>query len=465
MKLDRRIVALFLSELFVLLLMFKWPAGILVGLFLAFSIITFDRPEILLSAFVFTLVLDAIYLPLSDRVILFPLTRLTISHTNLFFTDIFISIIVIQNIFYNIMRNRSILPRNDLSKPFLFFWIISLISLMIGFFFKGYGRSALYEFRIVLYSLLLPITLNVVSDRRKLDIILNGFLLGCIPLGLIVLYNLLRTNIIIDLRYAAATHYASGRQSLFLSFAFIYFLVQSLTGKGKNTLNVILMSITSLLVVVSQNRTVYLSLPFGMIILYFLLNKKARTTYWKLLVRFIIIGCLLLLVLNFFHSGLLIKRILKSGGGIVKFQEDLTGTFRLFVWIQEISKIQKNPWLGEYFGSSFQFWAPSGELFKQLDPHNAYITIALKIGLIGLVAFLGIVLTFYRECLKYLKIIKNHQEQGIILFILVALADLLVYIGFNAELENTGSGVFIWILIGMGLFFMSRKPPVSKYKI
>lgn len=119
MKLDRRFVVLFLSELFLLVLMFKWPTGILVGLFLAFSIITFDRPEILFSAFVFTLVLDAIYLPLSDRVILFPLTRLTIGNTNIFFTDIFISIIVIQNIFYNIMGNRAILPRNGLSVPFL----------------------------------------------------------------------------------------------------------------------------------------------------------------------------------------------------------------------------------------------------------------------------------------------------------------------------------------------------------
>lgn len=455
MNIHWRLAVLFLIELILLPLIFKWPITFIVSLFLIFCIITFDKPEILFSAFIFALVVDAIYLP---RTTLFPLTRLTIGSTNILFTDIVISMIIVQNVFNNILKNKPIFIANELSTSFIAFWVVSLISLLIGLFIKGYGRSALYEFRIVIYSLFLPIFLNVVNSRQKVDLMIKMILLGCIPLGIIILYNLLKTNIIMDLRYRAATHYASGRQSLFLSFAFLYFLVQSLTVKGKKMGKVLLMAVTGLLVFVAQNRTVYISLPVGMIILYFLLHKKARTTYWKILVRFLIVGCILLLVLNAFHSGLLIKRVLKSGSGIVNYQEDVTGTFRLFVWIQEIAKIKSNPWLGENFGSSFQFWVPGGGLFKGLDPHNAYITIALKTGLIGLATFLWVVCFFFRESLKYIRANRGSQEQGILLFVLVGLADLLIFIGFNAELSYTGSGVFIWILMGMGMTWMRLFP-------
>lgn len=287
---------------------------------------------------------------------------------------------------------------------------------------------------------------------------MNAFLVGCIPLGLIVIYNLLRSNILVDLRYAAATHYASGRQSLFLSFAFSYFLVQSLTVKGKNTGKVLLMAITGLLVVVAQNRTLYISLPIASIFLFFLLDRRTRTKYWKMLGRFLMVGSMLLLLANTFHSGLLIKRIIKSGTGVVQYQEDVTGVFRLFVWVQEIAKIKTHPWLGEYFGSSFRFWAPGAVLFKGLDPHNAYITIALKMGLIGLTVFLWVVGFFYWGSLKYVRANRGTHGQEILLFVLVTLANLLIFIGFNAELSNAGSGVFIWILMGIGLFLMRPAP-------
>ena len=173
---------------------------------------------------------------------------------------------------------------------------------------------------------------------------------------------------------------------------------------------------------------------------------------------FTFVSVALLLFVNIFYSNLLVKRILKSGSGVVNYEEDISGRFRIIAWIQEIEKIKRNPYFGQGFGSAFLYRGPLGELMKGMDPHNSYITIAAKSGLIGLSAFFWIVFAFYKKGIKYLRILPETFLQKEMIFVLVALTDLLVFIGFNVELANCGSGMFIWIFMGIGLFLINYSP-------
>ena len=126
---------------------------------------------------------------------------------------------------------------------------------------------------------------------------------------------------------------------------------------------------------------------------------------------------------------------------------DATASWRLEVWRSAFQQGRQHPVLGEGFGSYFDFRLASGGSVT-VAPHNLYVETFLKLGLIGLVAFVGAAVALLAALAGAWKQARRSGAvdlEPIILMGLLAGCALLAY-GLVYSLE-----AYTLLFIGLGL--------------
>ena len=132
--------------------------------------------------------------------------------------------------------------------------------------------------------------------------------------------------------------------------------------------------------------------------------------------------------------------------------------WRAYAWGQTFESINDAPlgwFIGLPMGSGYEFYGPSGELFENLEPHNDYISIISKIGLVGLFGYLLIIYSYLNNFLKIKESIITNKvilEEGLIQFTIVLC--LLLFSFVNLEIRSYGIYFWIWIFLGFGFRFI-----------
>lgn len=133
--------------------------------------------------------------------------------------------------------------------------------------------------------------------------------------------------------------------------------------------------------VLSRNRASLVSLLIGLVVAMTLKRK------FKLILVIMTVGALIYLGTYFFLPDSKAKIISSSYRGVVKVSEDTTGAWRINIQKSAFKQAMQTFWLGQGFGGYFQFYIPETGRTEEYPPHNQYIYLLLKTGIVGLALF------------------------------------------------------------------------------
>lgn len=256
--------------------------------------------------------------------------------------------------------------------------------------FKAAGVYKAFFIEAVFFYCLL---LSIVNSKKRFDGLINALSILVLLVSVFGLYQFLTLEGLNFTWWAAEI--ASRRIVSFLVYP--------------NALGLLLGPLLALLIFLPKNKLRIYALCFGLPALYLSFSRGA---WLALFVTVLGVGLLTphwkKLLLAGFVAGLLILMIPYSRNKLVELAllSDPSQTSRFILWESAIDLIKKNPINGVGlmgFHEAYKKYplGPDGVVHNY--PHNIILNFWLEIGLSGLIAFLGIVIYFYKIVWRLLK--------------------------------------------------------------
>ena len=136
--------------------------------------------------------------------------------------------------------------------------------------------------------------------------------------------------------------------------------------------------------------------------------------------------------------------------GYINYSIKLSGVIRTALWVEALSIIKDFPLFGCGL-NTYSIVAPNYKIIELggIYPHNSYLQMASETGLLGLGAFIWIIIALYKISLENLKKI-NSRFYGIILIgMLAGLAGLLMHSFVDTDMYSLQLGNLMWIFLGL----------------
>jgi len=139
-----------------------------------------------------------------------------------------------------------------------------------------------------------------------------------------------------------------------------------------------------------------------------------------------------------------------------------TASFRMDAWKEAGQRFLRNPFVGEGFGKPFVFYDAMRNrwLTEDTRPHNTYLTILYKMGLVGMAVFALIHIVFYKSVYLALYRGVNDSATAYLLAFTGAMVALQVYGFFNLLVESPFLALIYWSLMGV-MITMTRLPEAT----
>jgi len=137
--------------------------------------------------------------------------------------------------------------------------------------------------------------------------------------------------------------------------------------------------------------------------------------------------------------------------GTVDYADDPNATFRLLAWAEAGERFAENPLLGEGFGVPFSFERTAFDV----RPHNTFMTILYKMGLLGFLPLIVLLVTFQYRGWRSLRSFR--QEPGALFLYVLLLAQLAMFVFgcLNLLLESPFMASIFWVILGVGMSVMN----------
>ena len=135
--------------------------------------------------------------------------------------------------------------------------------------------------------------------------------------------------------------------------------------------------------------------------------------------------------------------------GVFNSSEDDNWQFRLSAWKEAWKRFRRDPLAGEGFGLAFTFELLAFD--NDPRPHNTFLTVLYKMGLIGFFSFLALLTYFLWTTVRGLR--RNSRNHGVALAWIVVLAEIAFcfYGAANLLLESPFLASLFWAFMGLGL--------------
>jgi O-antigen ligase len=142
--------------------------------------------------------------------------------------------------------------------------------------------------------------------------------------------------------------------------------------------------------------------------------------------------------------------------GTLNYEDDPNASFRFLAWMEAGQRFVQNPILGEGFGVPFAFDLAS----EDVRPHNTFLTILYKMGLLGFVPAMILLLGF--QWMGWSTLRSFHQQPGaLFLYVLLLVQLAMCFFGcLNLLLESPFLGSIFWVILGVGMRIINLlRPP------
>jgi len=335
-------------------------------------------------------------------------------------------------------------------------WILFEIIRNVGI----YGLSAPGEFRYryLILSVPLYITLFFSSTEKrkkllKLLIVSSLFFpIMCVP----IIGKLKGWSIGPDARFFSAS----------ISLGLLYGLLALSLGKKyriikiKEILYWLIFVISGLMIIIDSHRSVWIATVTVVVVLFWIkeinYSKRMNRTLLAILSIIIILTLTNQILISKTETNL-IDYLAGRTSALLKLDESYnnTASWRVAQWKEQMTKFIASPIIGEGFGSYWGFSGIKGDL--GVSPHNLYIQTLVKLGSVGLVFYLMIVVKIFFKFKHTATKYKIKDDPGLPLLILglvVLIASHVFYMAYSFE-------YYSFLFIGLGVASLKNE----KYSI
>jgi len=209
-----------------------------------------------------------------------------------------------------------------------------------------------------------------------------------------------------------------------------------------------LLIVNILFVYLSGHRSAFISVGAGISIL--ALSKEKRKISWtKALLGFAVFAVLLVVAWKFVAPS--VGVLAEKYETILAPTEEANAAWRLAFWIAMVGLWWSAPIAGVGFAYDFVNVEPWGLVEEHYDPHNSYLAILARMGIIGMVltvVFLIVTCTMFAKVMRSATSPKRRMLAACLFASFIAMA---MFASANVTLESPYHAIFLWIFAGLGV--------------
>ena len=424
---------------------------------LAFLIVTFfcaaKNPQVLLWILIFGSVAN-----LNQW---FSLAHINIGTISFYAIDILLLSLCVFSIFSVIIKNREKFFFTRCDIPLMIFFILGCIALLRGIY--PYGKHAFNQFRPIFGSVIFFATLSTVENLEQIQKIIKVFFIATLFVMAYGFFHLI-TKAPVMISGVGTPRYFAGSQTLFLAFSLI-FIISLFLFEEINRYRTLLfaISIMQLLgIALGFFRATWLGLLAACLFMIMIVTKKYKDRIVVWLVVGLVTIVIILATLSLFSQFSLINAIVKNVQSIYEYRSNFNAVWRLNAWTYAMGVIKKSPIFGNGFTEAFYLYDPSSLHYEETDPHNSYLWLTMKMGIVGLIVFCVIVGIFFKEGITFFRKTDKPILKAYMLGFLASYVCMLVFTSFGCIFINSYLAIFIWIIpaMGMSLIKIGKNTPI-----
>lgn len=434
-------LVILISQVFILFISIHWGIDILIGLIAVLILLVV--PLISLELSLATLLFCFIYL---NR----PLTAHFV-YKGILLQDIFFLIVIAVWIFRRILDGRFLEYRSSLlTNSYTFFLATGCIAALLGIYNLNRFNNIFYEMRELMYFLTFFIAVDVVRKRRQIYLIFGSFFLATNLFALeSIVGSVMQTKLIMmslgQLRYVEPT-------SFFLSLGIVFNMSYLLFAKLRRLYQFVLLVSTVLLgtaLTLSLTRGYWLGLAGGLFFIFLLLPRQRKLAVLVMSIGLIFFGVFAASVFIGFSPKLIFDIVGSRALSMRFFSYDTSAMARIEEIRSILREMPKFPLFGKGLGASlYLFKYDKGVWSEWIYFHNNYFEILLKMGLLGLCAYLVKVFSFFKMGFASLKT-KYDPEKACIIAILAMYGAAMVTSLTSGVVLFLDTAPFIGITMGL----------------
>jgi O-antigen ligase len=133
--------------------------------------------------------------------------------------------------------------------------------------------------------------------------------------------------------------------------------------------------------------------------------------------------------------------------GVFRSSDDPDWQYRLIAWEEAWRRFEKSPLIGEGFGVPFVFELADADV----RPHNTFLTVLYKMGVIGFLPLLGLIVSFLWFGFRAVRRNLKNSRVAFLQIMLLAQVAFCLYGAANLLLESPFLGSLFWTAMGLGL--------------
>ena len=394
----------------------------------------------------------------------------------LYITEIFILIICILILLnFCAYKNKKIFTDYKLKIEHVLLISILLVSLVTGLI--KYGNTYVFRHSAIFYYSIFSFLVPTIFINIKQFEIFN------IVAVFIIFFNLIIAIVVSQSIFGGFAYYYQG--------LFLFIIVNSLIFLKNKLANSILILIAAIIIYEIINSMVraawvafFLAILFNLVLLIIFRKKLAikKSFYWKTSL-IVILTIFLIVSLSFFNLEVVdlisnnsdtnttvqnserkskISDYSSEFESMYNFNEVVSvsgnnAKWRIILWKDIIQKSMNKPILGYGFGMLYNNetlknmgWQ-YGDDVGFLDPHNSYLSILYRTGIVGLLIFLLFIISFFIKMIKFLRCCQDLAISVYMISVLSTIIFILVTSFFMVVLEGPFLGIFLWVFIGLAL--------------
>lgn len=339
--------------------------------------------------------------------------------------------------------------------PLIVFWIVGAIAASRGLAAFGISQTT-DDIGLVEYSIALPLVALVASDRWRLNVLQLALVFGGVSALVVFTTNdfVIRAgaDLIIQLQNPAS--------GLYISFVLAWVAARRAHGLHTPWFQLVAGGAALIMIVLTDHRSVWLAaiVVLGAIAVLAPRSRRKRSAMYAAvaIVAAAIIALSIDTVWNPPSGG-------DVGNEVVGLAEPETGEgsnvrWRLAYWRELVSRTPEGPALGVGFGQpseflwrgrQYDFRSDTGT-FDVSGPHNVYVHVLYRMGVVGLAAMLaliGLVLWRTLPLLAQNRLPPSRRSELVAILAMFASAATIAF--FNDALVNPFLGLFFWTLLGL----------------
>jgi hypothetical protein len=364
----------------------------------------------------------------------------------LFVTDIVLTVLLVS--IYIVPRRRAT-PYSPLLNVFLALFIAAgALAAARGFLGHRDTILVLRDSALVGYSLFLLVGYHLLRSWLAVRRVAVWFLLGAV---LSVLNGLGWLVVAPEQRRFVAP-------GIYVLVSLVAVLVMMANRFIKPRVGWIFAGIFSLGFLLANARSLFIALAVVFLVVLFVPGMQPKKLRSTRLVTALVAAAVLVCTFAFLFLHLQVGRDFTTrvadnfASGILHTSDDPFWKFRVMAWKEAQRRFEQYPPAGEGFGIPFNFdiWD------NDPRPHNTFLTVLYKMGLLGFLPLLALLVYFFWLCVRAVHCNSENRRVSFLQTLILAQVSFCVWGGADSVLESPFLASLFWVGMGLGLGMIQK---------